>query len=161
MPWYQTPNRIYFFLSSLLSSVRRPGTGLWPKHDRRGFMRWLGKVSNIMWTELNKQICVSVWQHGSISKSTWLSNRVQYVSTGSLWNTTYIWSFAVLPLSGKAPVPRPGYQMPEPDGCSSYFFGLPVPEGVRFFYLFMANSLRIMSHWKCFWYCVENLNLHS
>lgn len=31
---------------------------------------------------------------------------------------------------GKAPVPRPGYQLPEPDGCSSYFFGLPVPEGM-------------------------------
>ncbi|KAM9315255.1 group XIIB secretory phospholipase A2-like protein [Pholidichthys leucotaenia] len=31
---------------------------------------------------------------------------------------------------GKAPVPRPGYQMPEPDGCSSYFFGLPIPEGL-------------------------------
>ncbi|XP_029999932.1 group XIIB secretory phospholipase A2-like protein [Sphaeramia orbicularis] len=31
---------------------------------------------------------------------------------------------------GKAPLPRPGYQMPEPDGCSSYFFGLPVPEGM-------------------------------
>ncbi|MEQ2221935.1 hypothetical protein ILYODFUR_020750, partial [Ilyodon furcidens] len=30
---------------------------------------------------------------------------------------------------GKAPLPRPGYKMPEPDGCSSYFFGLPVPEG--------------------------------
>ncbi|XP_044044333.1 group XIIB secretory phospholipase A2-like protein [Siniperca chuatsi] len=31
---------------------------------------------------------------------------------------------------GKAPLPRPGYQMPEPDGCSSYFFGLPVPDGM-------------------------------
>ncbi|XP_077574836.1 group XIIB secretory phospholipase A2-like protein [Stigmatopora nigra] len=31
---------------------------------------------------------------------------------------------------GPAPVPRPGYQTPEPDGCSSYFFGLPVPEGM-------------------------------
>ncbi|KAJ4945137.1 hypothetical protein JOQ06_013673 [Pogonophryne albipinna] len=31
---------------------------------------------------------------------------------------------------GKAPLPRPGYQMPEPDGCGSYFFGLPVPDGV-------------------------------
>uniref|UniRef100_A0A3Q2X8X1 Group XIIB secretory phospholipase A2-like protein n=3 Tax=Hippocampus comes TaxID=109280 RepID=A0A3Q2X8X1_HIPCM len=31
---------------------------------------------------------------------------------------------------GNAPLPRPGYQMPEPDGCSSYFFGLPVPEGM-------------------------------
>uniref|UniRef100_A0AAQ5ZP80 Uncharacterized protein n=1 Tax=Amphiprion ocellaris TaxID=80972 RepID=A0AAQ5ZP80_AMPOC len=30
---------------------------------------------------------------------------------------------------GKAPLPRLGYQMPEPNGCSSYFFGLPVPEG--------------------------------
>ncbi|KAK5927150.1 hypothetical protein CgunFtcFv8_022667 [Champsocephalus gunnari] len=31
---------------------------------------------------------------------------------------------------GKAPLPRPDYQMPEPDGCGSYFFGLPVPDGV-------------------------------
>ncbi|XP_034096220.1 group XIIB secretory phospholipase A2-like protein [Gymnodraco acuticeps] len=31
---------------------------------------------------------------------------------------------------GKAPLPRPGYQMPESDGCGSYFFGLPVPDGV-------------------------------
>lgn len=38
--------------------------------------------------------------------------------------------FALL-FTGKPPVPRPGYQMPEPDGCSSYFFGLPVPDGVR------------------------------
>ncbi|XP_047434178.1 group XIIB secretory phospholipase A2-like protein [Mugil cephalus] len=30
---------------------------------------------------------------------------------------------------GKAPLPRPGYQMPEPNGCTSYFFGLPIPEG--------------------------------
>lgn len=35
-------------------------------------------------------------------------------------------------LSGKAPLPRPGFKMPEPDGCSSYFFGLPIPEGVSF-----------------------------
>ncbi|XP_031418052.1 group XIIB secretory phospholipase A2-like protein [Clupea harengus] len=31
---------------------------------------------------------------------------------------------------GKAPVPRPEYHAPEPNGCSSYFLGLPVPEGV-------------------------------
>ncbi|XP_017292344.1 group XIIB secretory phospholipase A2-like protein [Kryptolebias marmoratus] len=31
---------------------------------------------------------------------------------------------------GKAPLPRQGYKMPEPDGCSSYFFGLPIPEGM-------------------------------
>ncbi|XP_062303834.1 group XIIB secretory phospholipase A2-like protein [Osmerus eperlanus] len=31
---------------------------------------------------------------------------------------------------GKAPVPRPDYQMAEPNGCSSYFMGLPVPNGV-------------------------------
>uniref|UniRef100_A0A3P9I254 Group XIIB secretory phospholipase A2-like protein n=1 Tax=Oryzias latipes TaxID=8090 RepID=A0A3P9I254_ORYLA len=31
---------------------------------------------------------------------------------------------------GKAPLPRPGFKMPEPDGCSSYFFGLPIPEGI-------------------------------
>ncbi|MFT7817250.1 group XIIB secretory phospholipase A2-like protein [Arapaima gigas] len=29
---------------------------------------------------------------------------------------------------GKAPLPRPDYQTPEPDGCSSYFLGLPLPE---------------------------------
>lgn len=32
---------------------------------------------------------------------------------------------------GKAPVPRPEYQMPEPDGCNSYFLGLPTPEGME------------------------------
>ncbi|XP_022595741.1 group XIIB secretory phospholipase A2-like protein [Seriola dumerili] len=31
---------------------------------------------------------------------------------------------------GKAPLPRAGFQMPEPNGCSSYFFGLPIPEGM-------------------------------
>lgn len=31
---------------------------------------------------------------------------------------------------GKDPIPRPDFKMPEPDGCSSYFFGLPVPEGM-------------------------------
>ncbi|XP_059904144.1 group XIIB secretory phospholipase A2-like protein [Gadus macrocephalus] len=31
---------------------------------------------------------------------------------------------------GKAPLPRPDFQMPEPDGCSSYFLGIPVPEGM-------------------------------
>ncbi|KAL6110651.1 group XIIB secretory phospholipase A2-like protein [Pungitius pungitius] len=31
---------------------------------------------------------------------------------------------------GKDPIPRPGYQMPQPDGCGSYIFGLPVPEGM-------------------------------
>ncbi|XP_022049039.1 group XIIB secretory phospholipase A2-like protein [Acanthochromis polyacanthus] len=31
---------------------------------------------------------------------------------------------------GKAPLPRLGYQTPEPNGCSSYFFGLPIPEGM-------------------------------
>lgn len=31
---------------------------------------------------------------------------------------------------GKAPVPRPDYHSPEPNGCSSYFLGLPLPEGV-------------------------------
>ncbi|XP_063055070.1 group XIIB secretory phospholipase A2-like protein [Engraulis encrasicolus] len=31
---------------------------------------------------------------------------------------------------GKAPVPRPDYQAPAPNGCSSYFLGLPLPEGV-------------------------------
>lgn len=32
--------------------------------------------------------------------------------------------------SGNAPLPRPDYQMPEPDGCNSYFLGLPTPTGV-------------------------------
>uniref|UniRef100_A0A8C5FDA7 Group XIIB secretory phospholipase A2-like protein n=1 Tax=Gadus morhua TaxID=8049 RepID=A0A8C5FDA7_GADMO len=27
---------------------------------------------------------------------------------------------------GKAPLPRPDFQMPEPDGCSSYFLGIPM-----------------------------------
>ncbi|KAG7269454.1 hypothetical protein CRUP_029167 [Coryphaenoides rupestris] len=31
---------------------------------------------------------------------------------------------------GKAPLPRPDYQMPEPDGCSSYFMGIPIPDGM-------------------------------
>uniref|UniRef100_A0A8C6STX1 Group XIIB secretory phospholipase A2-like protein n=1 Tax=Neogobius melanostomus TaxID=47308 RepID=A0A8C6STX1_9GOBI len=31
---------------------------------------------------------------------------------------------------GKDPIPRPDFQMPEPDGCSSYFFGLPIPDGM-------------------------------
>ncbi|KAK7930749.1 hypothetical protein WMY93_007144 [Mugilogobius chulae] len=31
---------------------------------------------------------------------------------------------------GKDPIPRPDFKMPEPDGCSSYFFGLPVPDGM-------------------------------
>ncbi|KAK0152656.1 Group XIIB secretory phospholipase A2-like protein [Merluccius polli] len=31
---------------------------------------------------------------------------------------------------GKAPLPRPDFQMPEPDGCSSYFLGIPVPESM-------------------------------
>ncbi|XP_010850568.1 PREDICTED: group XIIB secretory phospholipase A2-like protein isoform X1 [Bison bison bison] len=29
---------------------------------------------------------------------------------------------------GKAPMPRPGYKPQEPNGCSSYFLGLKVPE---------------------------------
>ncbi|XP_041958712.1 group XIIB secretory phospholipase A2-like protein [Alosa sapidissima] len=31
---------------------------------------------------------------------------------------------------GKAPVPRPNYEHPPPDGCSAYFLGLPLPEAV-------------------------------
>ncbi|XP_035602638.1 group XIIB secretory phospholipase A2-like protein isoform X2 [Oncorhynchus keta] len=31
---------------------------------------------------------------------------------------------------GKAPLPRPDYQMPEPNGCSAYFLGLPVDLGI-------------------------------
>lgn len=31
---------------------------------------------------------------------------------------------------GKAPLPRPDYKSPEPNGCSSYFLGLKVPESV-------------------------------
>ncbi|XP_029537989.1 group XIIB secretory phospholipase A2-like protein [Oncorhynchus nerka] len=31
---------------------------------------------------------------------------------------------------GKAALPRPDYQMQEPNGCSSYFLGLPVPNSV-------------------------------
>ncbi|KAK1164435.1 group XIIB secretory phospholipase A2-like protein [Acipenser oxyrinchus oxyrinchus] len=29
---------------------------------------------------------------------------------------------------GKAPLPRPDYKSPEPNGCSSYFLGLQIPE---------------------------------
>jgi len=46
-------------------------------------------------------------------------------------HTTYVWPLVPFFLSGKDPLPRTGYEMPEPNGCSSYFFGLPVPEGVR------------------------------
>ncbi|CDQ68905.1 unnamed protein product [Oncorhynchus mykiss] len=31
---------------------------------------------------------------------------------------------------GKAALPRPDYQMPEPNGCSAYFLGLPVDLGI-------------------------------
>uniref|UniRef100_A0A8C5SVQ1 Group XIIB secretory phospholipase A2-like protein n=1 Tax=Laticauda laticaudata TaxID=8630 RepID=A0A8C5SVQ1_LATLA len=31
---------------------------------------------------------------------------------------------------GKAPLPRPNYKSPEPNGCSSYFLGLKVPESL-------------------------------
>ncbi|XP_072279236.1 group XIIB secretory phospholipase A2-like protein isoform X1 [Pyxicephalus adspersus] len=31
---------------------------------------------------------------------------------------------------GKAPLPRPDYKPPEPNGCSSYFLGLKVPESL-------------------------------
>ncbi|XP_008593034.1 PREDICTED: group XIIB secretory phospholipase A2-like protein [Galeopterus variegatus] len=31
---------------------------------------------------------------------------------------------------GKAPMARPGYKPQEPNGCSSYFLGLKVPESV-------------------------------
>ncbi|XP_066478390.1 group XIIB secretory phospholipase A2-like protein isoform X1 [Tiliqua scincoides] len=31
---------------------------------------------------------------------------------------------------GKAPTPRPDYKPPEPNGCSSYFLGLKVPESM-------------------------------
>ncbi|XP_038600286.1 group XIIB secretory phospholipase A2-like protein [Tachyglossus aculeatus] len=31
---------------------------------------------------------------------------------------------------GKAPMPRPGYKPQEPNGCSSYFLGLKVPESL-------------------------------
>ncbi|KAL1006018.1 hypothetical protein UPYG_G00066840 [Umbra pygmaea] len=31
---------------------------------------------------------------------------------------------------GKAALPRPDYQIPEPNGCSAYFLGLPVPNSV-------------------------------
>ncbi|KAH0623563.1 hypothetical protein JD844_006453, partial [Phrynosoma platyrhinos] len=31
---------------------------------------------------------------------------------------------------GKAPMPRPNYKSPEPNGCSSYFLGLKVPESL-------------------------------
>ncbi|KPP77019.1 pla2g12b protein-like, partial [Scleropages formosus] len=33
---------------------------------------------------------------------------------------------------GKAPLPRPDYQTPEPDGCGSHFLGLPLPERLDF-----------------------------
>lgn len=32
--------------------------------------------------------------------------------------------------SGKAPQPRAGYQMPEPDGCSTSLLGFQVPNSV-------------------------------
>lgn len=32
--------------------------------------------------------------------------------------------------SGKAPQPRVGYQMPEPDGCSTSLLGFQVPNSV-------------------------------
>ncbi|XP_030881616.1 group XIIB secretory phospholipase A2-like protein isoform X2 [Leptonychotes weddellii] len=32
--------------------------------------------------------------------------------------------------TGKAPMPRPGYKPQEPNGCSSYFLGLKVPESM-------------------------------
>ncbi|XP_044276475.1 group XIIB secretory phospholipase A2-like protein isoform X1 [Varanus komodoensis] len=31
---------------------------------------------------------------------------------------------------GKAPMPRPNYKSPEPNGCSAYFLGLKVPESL-------------------------------
>ncbi|KAM9197068.1 group XIIB secretory phospholipase A2-like protein isoform 3-T3 [Dugong dugon] len=31
---------------------------------------------------------------------------------------------------GKAPMPRPGYKPQEPNGCSSYFLGLKIPESM-------------------------------
>lgn len=51
---------------------------------------------------------------------------------------------ALVPLSGKAPIPRPGFQMPEPDGCSSYFFGLPIPDGVRFLSIFSLETESVL-----------------
>lgn len=51
---------------------------------------------------------------------------------------------SLVPLKGKDPLPRPGYQMAEPNGCGSYIFGLPVPEGVCFFCLFRAKPCGYM-----------------
>lgn len=45
--------------------------------------------------------------------------------------------------------------MPEPNGCSSYFFGLPIPEGVGLFCLFRANLFG--NHQ----YCYEKLDPSS
>lgn len=46
-----------------------------------------------------------------------------------LWGRSAFLTF-FLSFSGKAPMPRPHYKPQEPNGCSSYFLGLKVPESV-------------------------------
>lgn len=77
---------------------------------------------------------------------TWISAEEQWLSKEKLislldifysTNVSKCWiskySFPLLPLLsllGKAPMPRPHYKPQEPNGCSSYFLGLKVPESV-------------------------------
>lgn len=44
--------------------------------------------------------------------------------------------------SGKAPQPRPGYQMPEPDGCSTTLLGFQVPNSVCVFLYLLTLILK-------------------
>lgn len=92
---------------------------------------------------------------------TQLSNRTQHLPTGLIYETSSC--FLLVPLPGKAPLPRPGFQMPEPDGCSSYFFGLPIPEGVSFFYVYIQFEKRISTNTESIFviYCSKLLELSA
>lgn len=79
----------------------------------------------------------------------------------ALWERCRIWCFAS-PSTGQPPVPRPGYQMPEPDGCSSYFFGLPVPEGVRIHTISKKKkkNAQVVSFYLCWrWFFIGQMDM--
>lgn len=126
-----------------ISYAREPENGLWTQHDGRGFMqrecvkcpvnRYEPKSNKITFVSQSANTGLLLNRHGTESSTFLLACCVTWPKSDVL-----LWP----PLSGKAPLPRPGYQMPEPNGCSSYFFGLPVPEGVCFFCLFGTNSER-------------------
>lgn len=114
-----------------------PGHGLWPVPDSSNEPAWatsLTFASQCANTDLFLKV---------------ITGHPAHFHRHGVWHDPYVMFWfdprhphplpPSLSLKGKAPVPRSGYQIPEPDGCSSYFFGLPAQETVRFLHSLWTN----------------------